>query len=80
MGVMQEYYSIMVQYQDNVSRKHMPSDVAELLFTNPIKMIHTACTKALKGGNIQADDHMKSKNIIENVLGSIDKIQSEFSK
>ena len=53
MRVMQEFYTLMVQYQDMVSRNHMPVEVAEGLCVNPIKMIHAACSKALTAGNIQ---------------------------
>ncbi len=78
MVVMQEYYSIMVSHQDHVNRKHMPADIAELLFANPIKMIHTACTKALKASNIPTDDQMEAQKKIEKVLESIVKVQNEI--
>jgi hypothetical protein len=56
----------------------MPGDVGELLFANPIKMIHTACTKALKASNIQTEDQAEAQQRIEKVLGSIVKVQSEI--
>ena len=56
MAVMQEYYQLMTQYQDMVSRNHMPADVAESLCANPIKMIHASCSKALKASNIPTSD------------------------
>ncbi len=52
----------------------MPADVAESLLANPIKKIHTACTKALKASNIQTDDQFEAQQRIERVLGSIVKV------
>ncbi len=56
----------------------MPADVAESLLANPVKMIHTACTKALRASNIQTDDQGEAQQRIERVLGSIVKVQSEI--
>ncbi len=47
----------------------MPTDVAELLFVNPIKMIQTACSKALRGGNIKTDDQIEADIKFERALG-----------
>ena len=52
----------------------MPADVAESLLANPVKMIHTACTKALRASNIQTDDQVEAQQRIERVLGSIVKV------
>lgn len=46
----------------------MPTDVAELLFVNPIKMIQTACSKALRGGNIKTDDQIEADIKFERAL------------
>lgn len=56
----------------------MPADVAETLCANPIKMIHTFCTKALRASNIQISDQVESQKRIEKVLESIVKVQSEL--
>ena len=56
----------------------MPAEVAETLLANPIKMIHSACTKALRASNIQTDDQVEAQQRIEKVLGSIVKVQSEI--
>ena len=56
----------------------MLADMAELLSANPIKMIHTACTKALRASNIPTDDQMEAQKRIEKVLESIVKVQSEI--
>lgn len=54
----------------------MPADMAETLCVNPIKMIHTSCTKALKASNIQTTDYLESQRKIERVLESIVKVQN----
>ena len=56
----------------------MPADVAETLCANPIKMIHTFFTKALRASNIQTSDQVESQKRIEKVLESIVKVQSEL--
>jgi len=56
----------------------MPADMAETLCVNPIKMIHTSCTKALKASNIQTSDYLESQRKIERVLESIVKVQNEI--
>lgn len=48
----QEYYKLMLNYQDLVDKKHMPVEMAETLCANPIKMIHSSCYKALRTSNI----------------------------
>ncbi len=78
MKVMHEYHTLMVQYQDMVSRNHMPADVAEGLCANPIKMINAACSKALTASNIQTSDQVETQKRIERVLQSIVKVQSEI--
>ena len=49
----QKFHNWLVTYQGLVEQNHMPADVAEGLCANPIKMIHAACTKALRASNIQ---------------------------
>ena len=78
MSVMQEFYPLMVQYHDNVTKNHMPADVGEMLFANPIKMIHSACSKALKASNIVTVDQMEAQKRIEKILESIVKVQTEI--
>ena len=68
----------MLTYHELVEKKHMPADVAETLCANPIKMIHTFCTKALRASNIQTSDQVESQKRIEKVLESIVKVQSEL--
>ena len=51
MKVMQEFYTLMAQYQDMVSKNHMPVQAAEGLCANPIKMIHATYPKALTASN-----------------------------
>jgi hypothetical protein len=49
----QQFHNLLVTYQGLVEQNHMPADMAETLCANPIKMIHTACAKALRASNIQ---------------------------
>ena len=56
----------------------MPAEMAETLSANPIKMIHAACTKALRASNIQTADQAESSKKIEKVLESIVKVQGEL--
>ncbi len=58
----------------------MPTDVAESLSANPIKMIHAACTKALRASNILTANEMESSKRMEKALESIVKLQLELIK
>ena len=73
-----EFFKLMLNYQDLVEKKHMPADMAETLCANPVKMIHTACTKALRASNIQTGDEMEAQKRMERVLESIIKVQGEI--
>jgi hypothetical protein len=42
----------MNQFQDNVQRKFMPSDMAEILFVNPMIGIYDSLRKILKDNDI----------------------------
>jgi hypothetical protein len=49
----QPFHKLLLNYQELVEQNHMPAEMAETLCANPIKMIHAACTKALRASNIQ---------------------------
>ena len=74
----QKFYNLLVTYQGLVEQNDMPAEVAEGLCANPIKMIHAACTKALRASNIQTADQAESSKKIEKVLESIVKVQGEL--
>ena len=52
----QPFHNLLLTYQGLVEQNHMPSDVAEGLCANPVKMIHASCTKALRASNIISAD------------------------
>ncbi len=56
----------------------MPKEIAEGLFVNPIKKIHTICTKVLKGNNIQTVEQIEEQKRIYKLLESIVKVQTEI--
>jgi hypothetical protein len=56
----------------------MPVDIAENLCANPIKMIYSACNKAMKASNMQTGDEIEAQKRIDKVLESIIKVQGEI--
>ena len=44
INLTKKQYSLMLQYQDNVSQDDMPQKMAETLCVNPIKKIHAICS------------------------------------
>ena len=56
----------------------MASEIAEDLCIDPVKIIHTACAKALRMSKIISDDLQDSKMKIEKILESIVKVQDEI--
>ena len=74
----QKFHNLLLNYQGLVEQNDMPAEMAETLSTNPIKMIHAACTKALRASNIQTADQAESSKKIEKVLESIVKVQGEL--
>ena len=74
----QPFHKLLQNYQELVEQNQVPAEVAEGLCGNPIKMIHAACTKALRASNIQTADQAESSKKIEKVLESIVKVQGEL--
>jgi hypothetical protein len=56
----------------------MPVEIAENLCANPLKTIHTACTKAMKASNMQTGDEIEAQKRIDKLLESIIKVQGEI--
>ncbi len=56
MSEMNEYYTLMKQFEQNVERGHMPIDIAEVLYVNPIKHINSSSGKILKENQVKTDE------------------------
>ena len=80
INLTKKQYSLMLQYQENVSQDDMPQKMAEQLCVNPIKKINEICNKVLKANNIQTADQIDEQNRIKKLVESIVNVQSEIAK
>lgn len=78
MSEMHEYYTLMQQFEQNVERRQMPIEIAELLYVNPIKQINSSSGKILRDNQVKTDEEREQQKRIEEVIESIVKIQNEI--
>ncbi len=79
MNVVHVQYKVISQFEDNVEQEHMPADVAETLFVNPLTKLHSSLSKILRDNKVLSGDGQQEQLIVAKMVDSMLKVQNELN-
>ena len=75
---MNEHHRAMNQFQENVDKKYITIDMAEMIYVNPMTDIFNSLRLILKDNNIVTGESLEEQKRIAKMVDSIVKVQNEL--
>ena len=75
---MNEQHKAMNQIQENVDRKYITIDMAEMIYVNPMTDIFNSLRSILKDNNIVTGESLEEQKRIAKMVDSMVKVQNEL--